>query len=125
MRDDPAKAIEVHMLNVPPRHGPGSGKEAWIQFAKEMMISHQAWQELCKAQSETIADLQAEVRLLRDQVAKRKPKGARPALQDDRVAEIERDLAAGYSMRTVAARNAVSAMTVSRIAKRIRDRASA
>lgn len=123
MKDDPAKSVEVYAVPVPPRSGPGSGKEAWIAFAEEIRRAGRQWQDLCKEQSQVIADLQAEVRLLREHIASRKPKGGRPRLPDDKVAAIEVDLQDGASMRLVAKRHGVSVMTVSRIAQRAQERA--
>ena len=69
--------------------------------------------------------LSGEVDLLRAQIAERKPKGGRTRLADERVAEIERDIEAGYSRRQVAARTGVSAMTVQRVAERLARRLEA
>ena len=124
MKSDPMEEIEVTTIRQPPSRGPGSGKDAWVSYALERaQTCDQLWQ-IIDDQSAAIRDLEAEIRLMREQVARRKPSGGRPKLEDRRVAEIERDLAAGYSTRQIASRCAVSAMTVSRIAKRVAARAA-
>lgn len=74
-------------------------------------------------QAITIRELRAENALLRKQIEERKPKGGRPQLEDKLKGQIEADLAAGYTMRAAASRAGVSAMTVSRIAARMKARA--
>lgn len=122
MKSDPMDDVSVTEQKWPPSHGPGSGKAAWVAFAHARAKNEQTLWSIIQDQSAAIRDLQAEVDLLRAQIEKRKPKGGRPKLADSRVAEIERDLAAGYSTRQIASRCAVSAMTVSRVAKRVAAR---
>jgi Trp operon repressor len=121
---DPMDRVTVRPgLAMPPTRGPGSGKSAWVAFAVEQAANAEALWTIIDEQSATIRELQAEVELLRGQIAQRKPKGGRPRIDDETAARIEADLAAGYSQRQVAARCNVSAMTVSRIARRVAARA--
>lgn len=122
MKADPFDPNNVGTITAPPRHGPGSGKEAWIRFALETADANDNAFAIIREQAEAIRQRDAEIELLRRQIAERKPKGGRPRLSDDVVARIEADLARGYSQRQTAARNGVSAMTVSRIAKRASKR---
>lgn len=122
MKSDPMDNVKVTTARRPPSRGPGSGKDAWVSYALDREENEGTLWKIIREQSAAIRDLQAEVELLRVQIAKRRPKGGRPRLEDARVAEIERDLAAGYSTRQIASRCAVSAMTVSRIAKRVAAR---
>ncbi len=75
-------------------------------------------------QRELIADLKGELALLRQQIASRKPKGGRPAIDDKLVQAIEVALIAGASTRQIAQRYKVSPMTVSRVKKRMNSRES-
>lgn len=124
MKTDPMDEVKVTTTRQPPSQGPGSGRAAWVAYALERADTCASLWQIVDDQSAAIRDLQAEIELLRAQVAKRKPKGGRPKLEDQRVAEIERDLAAGYSTRQIASRCAVSAMTVSRVAARVAERAA-
>ena len=119
---DPMDDVKITTIYMPPSRGPGSGKDAWKAFAIERADTCRTLFGLIDRQSQVIRELQVEAQLLRDQIATRKPKGGKPKLEDRRVAEIERDLAAGYSTRQIASRCAVSAMTVSRIAARAKLR---
>lgn len=121
MKSDPMHEVTTTTIRRPPSRGPGSGKEAWVAYALDRAETCATLWQIVDDQSAVIRDLEAEIRLLREQVAARKP-GGRPRLDDRRVAEVERDLAAGYSTRQIASRCAVSAMTVSRIAARMRAR---
>lgn len=122
MKSDPMDSVRVTTIRTPPSRGPGSGKAAWVAYALERAETCETLWQIVDEQSAAIRDLQAEIELLRAQIAERKPKGGRPRLDDRRVAEIERDLAAGYSTRQIASRCSVSAMTVSRVAARMRER---
>lgn len=124
MKSDPMDGVQVTTIRQPPSRGPGSGKEAWVAYALDRADTCATLWQIVDEQSEAIRDLRAEIELLQAQIAKRKPKGGRPKLDDRRVAEIERDLAAGYSTRQIASRCAVSAMTVSRVAARVAERAA-
>lgn len=119
MKSDPMDGVAVGTIFFPPSHGPGSGKDAWRAFALNRDQSCNNLLSMVAKQSTVIKELQAEIRLLQEQIAKRKPTGGRPKIGDQRVAEIERDLLAGYSTRQIAVRCGVSAMTVSRIAARV------
>ena len=119
MKSDPMDEVNRVTVERPPSRGPGSGKEAWVRFALDMAESNGTLWEMVDRQSELIRELQAEIGLLRNQIAKRKPKGGRPPTPDHKIASIERDLAAGLSRRQIAARNGVSAMTVTRVAQRV------
>ncbi len=110
MGNDPAAPIKRVTRDWPPTRGPGSGKEAWVSFASEMAHANEALWRLLDEQSNAIAYLEAKL-------AERKPKGGRLPVSDRAVAGIRADLAAGLSQRQAAARNGVSAMTVSRLAR--------
>jgi hypothetical protein len=75
--------------------------------------------EVLDGHRETIRDLEAEVRLLREQVATRKPKGGRERLDDETVNGIERALEAKLSTRDIGWRFKLRPMTVSRVRKRM------
>lgn len=124
MKTDPMDNVDVTAArDLPPSRGPGSGKAAWVDYALHLHSNTATMWSIIDDQSATIRELQAEVELLREQIAKRKPKGGRPPTDDKKVASIEADLARGYSRRQVASRCGVSAMTVTRIAQRIEARA--
>lgn len=126
MKSDPMDDVTVTAGRaLPPSHGPGSGKAAWVDAALHLNDQAATMWSIIDDQSATIRELQAEVELLREQIAKRKPKGGRPPTDDKKVASIEADLARGYSRRQVASRCGVSAMTVTRIAQRIEAREKA
>ncbi len=120
---DPMDDIEVVDLQRPPSRGPGSGKEAWVCYALELADANAGWLETIERQSAVIRDLQAEVALLRRQIAGRKPKGGRPRVREAVVEPIERDIAAGGKDRAIAVAYGVSHVTVFRIRRRMRARA--
>jgi hypothetical protein len=123
MKPDPMdNVIVTQALVMPATTGRGSSKDAWITYAMQMRDNCVTLWSIIDRQSETIRQLNAEIDLLRDQIAKRKPKGGRPRTPDTKVAAIEADIVAGYSRRQAASRNGVTAMTVTRIAKRMQDR---
>ncbi len=72
-----------------------------------------------------IADLKAEIALLRRQIATRKPAGGREPITDEKVARIETALRTGETTRSIARGFKVSPMTVSRVGKRMRERKTA
>ena len=109
----------------PPSHGPGSGKEAWRDFALEALVCNEGLAATLRLQVETIADMRGEIALLRRQIASRKPAGGREPISDEKVARIENALRSGESTRSVARGFRVSAMTVSRVGKRMRERETA
>ena len=121
---DPMEDVKTTVASWPKAQGPGSGKQAWIDFAHERVRNEQVLWGIIDDQSAAIRDLQAEVNLHKAQIAKRKPKGGRPAVSDKMLAAIEADLCAGYSQRQAATRNGVSAMTASRVAARVAARAA-
>lgn len=122
MRRDASERVEKVTLTVPPASGPGSGKDAWRALAQRMLDSNDSLSAVIAEQKATIAELNAEVDLLRRQIATRKPKGGKPAVDDETVQRIEVALLAGASTRQIAQRYKVSAMTVSRIKKRMDSR---
>ena len=126
----------------PPRSGPGSDKEAWVAFAREVAKGSEEAQEVLDEQSALIASLEAEVAQLRARLAERTPSKAQPdtprpstlepadgelandkprdtrrKMSDATKAAIRADLAAGLSQSEAARRNGVSAMTVSRLVR--------
>ena len=123
MKTDPMAGADPATIPPPPLRGPGSGKDAWVAFAREVARSNELLWQAVDQQSAVIRELEAELTLQRRQLARRKPKGGRPRLSDERAAGIEAELAAGdYSRRATAVRHGVSAMTVSRLAARMAER---
>ena len=119
MKPDPMDRVNVTTARVPPMQGPGSGKAAWVEFARARLDNEQTLWGIIEDQTATIRELQAEIELLRGQIATRKPKGGRPRTDDKTAARIEAALAGGMSQRKVARLCGVSAMTVSRVAARV------
>jgi hypothetical protein len=72
---DPSLSCTTYTINLPPSVGPGSGKAAWKALAFEELNANLT--AVIEEQRETIRDLEAELRLLRRQIAARKPKGRR------------------------------------------------
>ena len=124
MKSDPMESVNVTTYRIPPSQGPGSGKAAWVEFGRARMDNEQTLWSIIHDQTAAIAELQAEVALLRDQIASRKPKGGRPKTDDKTTARIEAALAGGMSQRKVARLCGVSAMTVSRVAARVELRSA-
>src|SRR5689334_11666456 len=119
MKTDPSDTVETTTFRWPPAYGPGSGKAAWKDLAYRFQEANEGLTLVIEEQRETIRDLEAEVRLLREQIATRKPKGGREGLPQETVNQIERAIEAGQSTRTIGARFRVSPMTVSRVRKRM------
>ncbi len=122
MKPDPSDTVTTRSLAWPRAQGRGSGKTVWQETAKDLHSANESLSAVIEGQKATIRDLEAEVALLRQQIAKRKPKGGRQRVPDDVVNEIERALEAGQSTRRIADRFRVSAMTVSRVRKRVEAR---
>jgi len=122
VKPDPMETVDRVTSHWPPARGPGSGKAAWVEFARAMAESNGAALDIVDRQSGTIRELQAEIELLRKQIETRKPKGGKPRIDDAKTARIEAELEAGHSKRSIAARHRVSAMTVVRVAKRVAAR---
>lgn len=122
MKSDPLDEVNVTTYSTPPTQGPGSGKAAWVAFAQDRVRNEQSLWGIIDDQSATIRELQAEIELLRAQIAERKPKGGRPRTPDAKLQRIEADLRAGVSKREAAKRNGVSPMTVVRVAQRVAAR---
>ena len=132
MTQDPAQDETSIPIPWPPESGPGSDREAWIVFAREVAKGNlEAW-EVVDEQGALIARLEAEVVQLRARLAEREPTELEPtafelAEHESKVSRrktpeptreaIRADLAAGLSQREAAARNGVSVMTVSRLAR--------
>lgn len=122
MKPDPSDQVYVQEVRIPPATGPGSGKDAWRALALNMMGANDRLSSVINEQAEALRDLKAEVELLRRQIATRRPPGGREPLPDDKVARIEAAIRTGESTRSIARGFKVSAMTVSRIARRMRTR---
>lgn len=122
MRKDAGERKTTQTVKIPPTSGPGSGKEAWRAVALDFMDANEGLGRIIDEQRDTIAALNAEVDMLRAQIASRKPKGGRPAVDDETVQKIEVALLAGASTRQIAQRYKVSPMTVSRVKKRMGSR---
>jgi DNA-binding NarL/FixJ family response regulator len=124
MRDDLGSVVTKSDLAVPPPRGRGSGKEAWRELCAELVDKNASLVAVIKDQSVAIAEMKAEIALLRQQIAARKPKGGRAAIDDTTVQRIEIALTSGASTRQIAQRYKVSPMTVSRVKKRMDSRAA-
>lgn len=122
MKSDPMDGANVVQMKRPAWRGPGSGKDAWISYASALEDANLFAFGMVDKQSAIIQELQAEIALLREQIASRKPKGGRPKTDDKTTARIEAALAGGMSQRKVAKLYGVSAMTVSRVARRVAER---
>lgn len=120
---DPLESTRLNTIKPPRLQGPGSGKDAWIAFARDVMEANVGLSDLIDQQSAAIRELKAEVALLKKQIARRKPKGGRPPLDEAKVAAIEADLRSGsLSKRKIAARHRVSTTTITRVADRMDQR---
>jgi DNA invertase Pin-like site-specific DNA recombinase len=119
MRTYPWELLGDIDLQVPPASGPGSGKDAWMALAWLAVNANRQLRLAIEMQRQTIRELEGEVALLREQIATRKPKGGRDRIADETVSRIEWALDAGQSTRKIARQFGVSAMTVTRIKKRM------
>lgn len=122
MKPDPIDSYTVTTVTAPRLQGPGSGKAAWVAYAIDRAETCTTLWGIVDDQTATIRELRAEIELLRNQIATRKPKGGRPRIADSKVNQIEAELSAGHSKRSIASRHRVSAMTVVRVAKRMEAR---
>lgn len=122
MKRDPLETYSTSTIHWPPHRGPGSRKADWIKFAEGRVDQCELLNRVIDEQSDTIRALNAEIALLRRQIETRKPKGGRPRTPDAKAQAIEAELSQGYSKRSIAKRHRVSATTVVRIAKRMRER---
>ena len=121
MRLDPGD-IATSELKLPPATGPGSGKAAWQAVVLRILDANKGLSVLGREQIVTISELRAEIELLRRRIAARRPVGGRSPLPDEKVARIEAALRARETTRSIARRFHVSAMTVCRVGKRMRQR---
>lgn len=120
---DKLEKPDLDVIKAPRTQGPGSGKAAWVAFAREVMHANNRLSDLIDQQASHIRELKAEVALLKAQIASRKPKGGRPALDQAKVAAIEAELRSGaWSKRNIAARHGVSVTTITRIGDRMDQR---
>ena len=69
--------------------------------------------------------MQAEVALLKQQIASRKPPGGRAPLADRVVSRLEEEIEHGGTDRNIAERYRISHMSVFRLRKRMRERTMA
>lgn len=119
---DPVDDIAFEVIPTPPNTGPGSGKAVWIAFAERVAKANIAGHDLLEKQGRVIAAMQAEIELLRNRIAERRPPGGRAPTPVGTVERIEQEIAAGGSDRAIAKRYRVSHMTVHRIRTRMRQR---
>lgn len=122
MKPDPSDQVHTHEARIPPATGPGSGKDAWRALALKAIDANDRLSTVIDEQSQALRDARADIELLRRQIATRRPPGCRDPLPDDKVARIESAIRTGESTRSIARGYGVSAMTVSRVAKRMRTR---
>ena len=132
MADEPASNWTSIPIPWPPESGPGSDKAAWVAFAREVAKGNEEAWEVVDEQAALIAGLEAEVEQLRAWLAEREPaerestelgpaelqpRSGRRKTSEATKEAIRADLAAGLSQSQAAARNGVSAMTVSRLVR--------
>ena len=123
MCSDSGRACRRFPADLPPSSGPGSSKDAWVRFARELSEAHANCMTMMDHQSATIQELKAEIESLQEKVDRLMNRGGRPPISDATVRQIERELADGrYTQSAIAARNGVSPMSVSRIARRLAKR---
>lgn len=120
--DNPREPNNISGTALPTQPGPGSGKNAWRMFAVELGNANVALRQIVIEQNVTIARQLVEITQLRRQVAVRKPRGGKLPVDDHRVKRIEVALLSGAPTREIGQRYKVSAMTVSRIRKRMHSR---
>ncbi len=127
MPRDPQDATTTTTVPMPPVSGPGSGKAAWMVLARTALDANRELVAVIERQREAIRERDAEIELLRRQIAERKPKGSRPRVRAAVVEQIERDIAAGKTDRPIAVAYGVSHVTVYRIRRRMlaRERVAA
>ncbi len=122
MKGAPKPHLETLKVKFPPARGPHSGRANWVALAERLMDANDSMSRVVGAQAEAIRELEAENKLLREQIASRKPKGGRDQTPDETIEKIERALEAGHSTRKIGSAYRVSAMTVSRVRKQMKDR---
>ena len=122
---DPMEQARLKTVLAPPRLGRGATREAWIAWAETVMVVNHGLQDIIERQIRVIRDLRAEMQLLRQRIAERKPPGGRAALADTLVSRLEEDIERGGSDRTIATRYGISHMSVYRVRKRVRQRQAA
>ena len=109
----------------PPATGPGSGKDAWISYALYCEEANFNLQDIIERQREVIAVLNANVSAHERDAAARKPPGSRQRLPHGTMVKIMNAIREGQSTRSVATACGVSAMTVSRIGRRMKAEGAA
>jgi hypothetical protein len=114
--------IELETLKPPLLRGPGSGRDAWMDHARELGGANAGLVRIVAGQAREIAYLRGEAALLKRRIAERKPKGGKPALAEELVARLEAEIERGGGDRAIAARHGVSHMTVYRLRVRRRRR---
>ncbi len=122
MKGTPKINVETVTVKFPPARGPNSGRANWIALAERLMDANDSMSRIVDAQAESIRELEADNKILREQIASRKPKGGRDRTPDETVEKIERAIEAGYSTRKIGDAYRVSAMTVSRVRKQMKAR---
>ncbi|MCF3932965.1 hypothetical protein L1787_05995 [Acuticoccus sp. M5D2P5] len=120
--EDPVEKIERLVVNHPPASGRGSSKEAWKAYTTELVDAAADLLDLLAQKEVTISKQAAEIARLQKQILARKPRGGRPKTASETTDRIERAISEGRSTRDIAKFYGVSAMTVSRIGQRMRER---
>lgn len=116
MKIDPGHQLET-MKERPAQNGPRGGKANWIVYADKLEAANVSLAALIREQAEVIRDRDAEIALLRQQIATRKPKGGKPRTPQSTIDRIESALRQGLPARYIGKQFHVSAMTVSRAKK--------
>ena len=68
MEISPKRKMVQWTARCPPPSGPGSGRDAWRRFAMAIAQANRLLWETIEAQSQTIDDLEAELKVLRRRV---------------------------------------------------------
>lgn len=97
----------------PASSGAGSSRAAWIAYALAVEDANVTLVDVIKRQRRVIAELESEKE-------QRRPTGSRNRLPGEKVSRIRQAIRDGGSTRFVASQFGVSAMTVSRIANRMK-----
>ena len=61
MKTDPMAGADPATIPPPPLRGPGSGKDAWVAFAREVARSNELLWQAVDQQSAAIRELEAEL----------------------------------------------------------------
>ena len=115
--DDETSVVDI---TPPASSGHGSSRTAWIAYAEAVAVANAGLTAVIKRQRRVISFLNASISELEIEKEQRKPKGSRERLPSEKVSRIMHAIQDGGSTRFIASQFGVSAMTVSRISKRMK-----